>query len=626
MKLESVWQGTYLGLPRPAGTGGAGDSVTDCRTAIGPGQEYFSDVRLRRLLQSHNGDPVKAAFYARKHLELREQYSVLAPVRPEIDEVLQTDRFRYLGNNREGKPIVLLDWIGGKFGEWPGGCDFLLEAYVVFIRRVAAIVTAGKPYQEPAFLCINTGGAPPIDFVKPLVKLRLSDFPEQVEKTVICPLQPADHTFVMDHCLAWMAEAALKTMHAAPDAAALARELDADPEVIPAEAVRSTTDSAALRRGRGHRSELLLESRAVRIDGKPKEEDIVDPHLSTPPLGCASASSGEETDMDDSGCRTPDCESQGFPLFPPGVLPGQSQPFLETPVVLAQVPGYLPQVGLQDFLGNWNKLSGDQFNGAGWNDFSGSFLGQGDCASMKQASYDPLMMGNNPWQNYGRGWFVERGQWFDNELRQSGDEPMITPSEPSKRRTKPKKPSAPCAAPGAENLAPGERTTISLRNIPSSCSRNDVAQLLDEAGFRGQYDFLYMPMDFRLQASFGYAFVNFLTHQKALDALEHFDGFSDWRTEQADATASKNLCQAVWSAELQGLRANVERYRNSPIMHPSVSDEQKPAFYRDGKRQEFPGPTKKLRPPKVRHNPSAKGYGAKLPLPADMAQALSIDS
>ena len=57
---------------------------------------------------------------------------------------------------------------------------------------------------------------------------------------------------------------------------------------------------------------------------------------------------------------------------------------------------------------------------------------------------------------------------------------------------------------------PGEdaRTTVMIRNIPNKYSQKVLLATLDEAGFYGQYDFFYLPIDFKNGCNVGYAFLN----------------------------------------------------------------------------------------------------------------------
>mmetsp|Transcript_38592 Transcript_38592/g.70177 ORF Transcript_38592/g.70177 Transcript_38592/m.70177 type:complete len:508 (+) Transcript_38592:91-1614(+) len=142
-------------------------------------------------------------------------------------------------------------------------------------------------------------------------------------------------------------------------------------------------------------------------------------------------------------------------------------------------------------------------------------------------------------------------------------------------------------------------TTVMLRNLPNRYTRKMFLRLLDHHGFRGHYNFVYLPIDFRHKVNLGYAFVNTVTHEAAVRLKDSLDGFSSWTFD------SLKVCEAVWASPHQGLADNVERYRNSPVMHESVSDEFKPLLFEEGVRITFPPPTRAIRSPKVRMVPSS---------------------
>lgn len=141
----------------------------------------------------------------------------------------------------------------------------------------------------------------------------------------------------------------------------------------------------------------------------------------------------------------------------------------------------------------------------------------------------------------------------------------------------------------------GELTTVMLRNVPNGYKRDMLLELLDSHGFRGLYDFVYLPMDFRNGVNLGYAFVNLLTNKDAFAFTEEFQGFASWA--QSDST---KVCEVSWSHPHQGLREHVERYRNSPVMHATMPDEFKPMVFRSGVQVVFPAPTKAIKAPKLR--------------------------
>lgn len=140
------------------------------------------------------------------------------------------------------------------------------------------------------------------------------------------------------------------------------------------------------------------------------------------------------------------------------------------------------------------------------------------------------------------------------------------------------------------------RTTVMLRNLPNNYARAMVLNMLDEEGFKGEFNFFYLPIDFKSCACLGYAFVNLVDPSVVPRFWRTFSGYSRW------ALPSRKACGVSWSGPHQGLEAHVERYRNSPVMHPSVADECKPVIFQAGQRVPFPPPLKMPRAPRVRNH------------------------
>lgn len=142
------------------------------------------------------------------------------------------------------------------------------------------------------------------------------------------------------------------------------------------------------------------------------------------------------------------------------------------------------------------------------------------------------------------------------------------------------------------------KTTVILRNLPVELKRDMLTQLLDDEGFSRRYDFLHLPVDFRTKVGLGYAIVNLVDHDVAEDVRKHFNGFSNWPCVNA------NVCEVAWNDPHQGLGSNIERYRNSPLMHSSIPEVFRPVLLQNGKRKIFPAPTSQIRPPRIRHRKS----------------------
>lgn len=140
-----------------------------------------------------------------------------------------------------------------------------------------------------------------------------------------------------------------------------------------------------------------------------------------------------------------------------------------------------------------------------------------------------------------------------------------------------------------------ERTTIILRNLPLECTRDMLLHILDSQGFWGCYNFLHLPVDFQTKAGLGYALLNLVSGQAAARVKNYFSGFSSW------PFPSDNLCSVAWNTPQQGLSPHIERYRNSPLMHASVPEAYRPVLFKEGARVRFPGPTARIRAPRIRH-------------------------
>jgi len=137
------------------------------------------------------------------------------------------------------------------------------------------------------------------------------------------------------------------------------------------------------------------------------------------------------------------------------------------------------------------------------------------------------------------------------------------------------------------------RTTMMMRNLPNNYTRDMLLELLDAGGFSGLYDFVYLPCDFGRNANLGYAFVNLVAENHTEAFWETFNGFSQWSLPTA------KVCEISWGGPHQGLKAHVDRYKNSPVMHESVPDEYKPVIFANGVRKPFPAPTRRIKSPKA---------------------------
>jgi len=137
-------------------------------------------------------------------------------------------------------------------------------------------------------------------------------------------------------------------------------------------------------------------------------------------------------------------------------------------------------------------------------------------------------------------------------------------------------------------LPPGCVTAM-LRNIPNKYTQLMLMEQLYDDGFKGELDFIYLPIDFKNKCNVGYAFLNFRTPEAcaAFAAAYHLSN----TREKLPGFNSKKVCE-VSAARFQGRQENVRRLQASAVMaelsgHP---DWLPMLFDEDGKAVEFPVP------------------------------------
>ncbi|CAJ1404500.1 unnamed protein product [Effrenium voratum] len=128
------------------------------------------------------------------------------------------------------------------------------------------------------------------------------------------------------------------------------------------------------------------------------------------------------------------------------------------------------------------------------------------------------------------------------------------------------------AAEFSKQTLKGKPTTMMIRNIPNRYTQREFVRELDDLGFAGTYDFLYLPIDKGTLCNVGYAFVNFLEPKDGERCMEVFHNYIFQRYRKA-----RGKIAAVSIAHLQGLEANLRHYQNSAVnMAPRIKQQRGP--------------------------------------------------
>eukprot|EP00428_Durinskia_dybowskii_P049241 CAMPEP_0170346786 /NCGR_PEP_ID=MMETSP0116_2-20130129/74643_1 /TAXON_ID=400756 /ORGANISM="Durinskia baltica, Strain CSIRO CS-38" /LENGTH=505 /DNA_ID=CAMNT_0010600589 /DNA_START=88 /DNA_END=1602 /DNA_ORIENTATION=+ len=109
--------------------------------------------------------------------------------------------------------------------------------------------------------------------------------------------------------------------------------------------------------------------------------------------------------------------------------------------------------------------------------------------------------------------------------------------------------------------------TVMMRNLPNRYTQQMLLEEIVSAGFDGEFDFLYLPIDPETRANKGYAFINFVDPQATWRFKSVFEG-----RQMSRFNSGKYV--SLSAAALQGLEANYAHYstarcsRGDPTTRP----------------------------------------------------------
>lgn len=118
-----------------------------------------------------------------------------------------------------------------------------------------------------------------------------------------------------------------------------------------------------------------------------------------------------------------------------------------------------------------------------------------------------------------------------------------------------------------------KRTTCMIKNIPNKYTQTMLMEMLDEH-HKGQYDFVYLRMDFKNKCNVGYAFVNFIDY-KVIPSFFSKINSKGWKKYKSNKIAELTY------ASIQGIENLIKKFKKSNIM--CEQQEYRPkVYYRDG--------------------------------------------
>lgn len=123
-------------------------------------------------------------------------------------------------------------------------------------------------------------------------------------------------------------------------------------------------------------------------------------------------------------------------------------------------------------------------------------------------------------------------------------------------------------------------TTIMMRNLPNKYTQRMLLTEVNQAGFLGTFDFMYLPIDPETSANRGYAFLNFTEPNYAWMFNMHFSGRKMNRFNSSKVVS-------VNPATLQGFEANYTHYSTARVNRGDPAA--RPLFLREPTQQALKG-------------------------------------
>lgn len=215
------------------------------------------------------------------------------------------------------------------------------------------------------------------------------------------------------------------------------------------------------------------------------------------------------------------------------------------------------------------------------------------------------------------------GQLFNiqtqlNQLMHSLRIKQLTTSQAEPKKVQTVQPKKHSVNPSEEKFDEDDVFTVMMRNIPNKYTQRMLIDEINEAGFDGAYDFLYLPIDKESNANKGYAFLNFLRPDLAYAFKLAYDG-----KQMAQFKSSKIV--SVAPATIQGFDANYEHFSRTRVNYGDADS--RPLFLKAKKgkgKTTMPGNLKKTRPVSAADNMTGSLPGGMSPMsPIGMATAVA---
>jgi len=240
-----------------------------------------------------------------------------------------------------------------------------------------------------------------------------------------------------------------------------------------------------------------------------------------------------------------------------------------------------------------------------WESWDYGWRGKGGRGARKGRYWEQDSSRSDQWGQ--RSWGQQaQGSEQEQQLSQPAQDEQTPQEEPLEGSTAASSGSG-SESPTAYAAVPSGYTTVMLRNIPNKYTREMLVKQLNQ-DFQRQFDFVYLPIDFKNKCNVGYGFINFRSSVVCDDFIAKFNGVDVRKC--LPGLNSKKIA-GVTPARVQGLEENVRRLRTGPVMNELVNhpDWMPLLLDEDGQVKPFPMPDQPMPPMKLKRRTREEGTG-----------------
>jgi hypothetical protein len=199
--------------------------------------EFCTDVTIEHFLKASNYDEAGTVLKLQHYLELQAS-AKSSSHSSAVSSIISSNRFRYVGHNRDGSIVMCVDCLWGKLLDVEGGLETVMKALSVFhFRRLWEMVERDIGRRDalncPRISVLFVGGSPPVEFVRAGLEFFADHYPGGLALAVVFEAKGFQQTAYSRTAFNFLSKGKGTEYHWTSDHARLLTILDVEEHFVP---------------------------------------------------------------------------------------------------------------------------------------------------------------------------------------------------------------------------------------------------------------------------------------------------------------------------------------------------------------------------------------------------------